>query len=330
MQLTSLTGKALFYQDEASLKHKILAMEETGGAEEATYAIRNLISSGKLVVSTTVRDRTTGRLTTSENRVEGPTMVFCTSTNPQIDPETRSRFFVIGIDESRQQTLDVLAWQRQRQTLEGLSDEQHVSAIRARHHRFQRLLRPLRVVNPLAPSLCYDDSRLQARRDQPKYLRLIQSVAFLRQFSKSLKSSDQSRVEYIEIDAADMAVADKLAASMLASSRDELSVPSRDLLGVLEALVNERLRSLETTDTRARDITFTRRDLREFSGWSNYRVHTHLKELVELEYVLVLSGHERSRHPYRLAQDIPQNANSSNPGQTAAAPVQERPSEHGT
>ena len=79
VRLTSLTGKALFYQDPTSLRHRLLALAETAGGEEAVYAIRSLISEGELVVSTTVRDRGSGRPTTVENRVEGPTAVFCTT-----------------------------------------------------------------------------------------------------------------------------------------------------------------------------------------------------------------------------------------------------------
>ena len=35
VKLTSLTGKALFYKGAHSLKHKILALEEEAGAEQA-------------------------------------------------------------------------------------------------------------------------------------------------------------------------------------------------------------------------------------------------------------------------------------------------------
>ncbi|MCP4666389.1 MAG: hypothetical protein GY849_08475, partial [Deltaproteobacteria bacterium] len=49
VKLTSLSGKALFYKEQNSLKHKVLALEEGAGAEDATYAIRSLISSGILV-----------------------------------------------------------------------------------------------------------------------------------------------------------------------------------------------------------------------------------------------------------------------------------------
>lgn len=184
MKLTSLSGKALFYKDEMSLKHKVLALEEGAGAEEASYAIRNLISSGHLVIETAIKDPTTGKLTTMVNRVEGPTSVLLTTTNPETDPETKSRFFVTSIDESREQTRAIMSFQRRRETLVGLQKNEQKEAAFRRHHNFQRLLKPLRVVNPFGEQLRYDDDRLQGRRDQPKYLRLIRAVAFLRQMQK--------------------------------------------------------------------------------------------------------------------------------------------------
>jgi len=88
VKLTSLSGKALFYKDRLSLKHKVLALEEGDGAEDATYAIRNLISAGELVIESAIKDLATGRLTTMQNRVEGPSSVFITTTDPDTDPGT--------------------------------------------------------------------------------------------------------------------------------------------------------------------------------------------------------------------------------------------------
>jgi len=51
-----------------------------------------------------------------------------------------------------------------------------------------RLLEPVAVVNPYAEQLTYGDDRLQSRRDQPKYLNLINAVAFLRQMRKPVRS----------------------------------------------------------------------------------------------------------------------------------------------
>ena len=114
VKLTSLSGKALFYKGRTSLKHKILALEKGIGAEDASYAIRNLISSGELIIEATVKDLGTDKLTTMENRVEGPTAVFITTTDPDVDPETISRFFVTSVDESRAQTKAILAFQRKK------------------------------------------------------------------------------------------------------------------------------------------------------------------------------------------------------------------------
>ena len=49
------------------------------------------------------------------------------------------------------------------------------------------------------------------------------------------------------------------------------------------------------------EFSFTRRDIREFSGWGHYRVHTHLNELLELQYVLSDVRGPAGPHRYRLA-----------------------------
>ena len=188
VKLTSLTGKALFYKGRDSLKHKILALEEEAGAEEAAYAIRNLISAGELVIETTVKDLGTGRLTTMENRVEGPTAVFITTTNPDVDPETRSRFFVTGVDESREQTRAILDFQRRRADPGGPAGAPPSGRpCCAGTATSSGCSSPCRWSTPTPNELGYGDDRLQSRRDQPKYLNLIKAVAFLRQMNKGIQ-----------------------------------------------------------------------------------------------------------------------------------------------
>lgn len=248
-----------------------------------------------------IKDPATGKITTMVNRVEGPTCVLLTTTNPETDPETKSRFFVTSIDESREQTRAILAFQRRRETLEGLRENRQQAAALNRHHHFQRLLKPVRVVNPFGEELDYGDDRLQGRRDQPKYLRLIRAVAFLRQMQKDIKThvADGQAVEYIEADRDDVRLANKLAHEILGGSLDELSRPSRDLLVELEKMVHERAADPE----RPSSVSFTRREIREFTGWSNYRVHTHLKELLDLEYLAVETDRLTNGHRYRLLWD---------------------------
>ena len=51
------------------------------------------------------------------------------------------------------------------------------------------------------------------------------------------------------------------------------------------------------------DAVFSRREIREYAGWSNSRVHRYLQELVDLEYVLVAGGRNGATYRYRLAYD---------------------------
>ena len=55
--------------------------------------------------------------------VEGGCSIFQTTTNPDITPETKSRFFILGVDESREQNRRILAMQRKFHTLESLKDQ---------------------------------------------------------------------------------------------------------------------------------------------------------------------------------------------------------------
>jgi hypothetical protein len=274
VRLTSLTGRALYYKSRDSLKHRILALEETAGAESASYAIRNLISAGGLVVETATRDRGTGQLSTTIHRVEGPTAVFVTTTDPDVDPETASRFFITGVDESREQTRAIL--DAQRKVAAGGEAPGRAEIVR-RHHNFQRLLRPLRVINPHAGRLTCSDDRLQRRRDHARLLHLINAVALLRQMRKEIRPPG-----VIEADMEDVRIAYRLAAEIMGHGLDELHRVGRELLAQIETMVD---RMAGAAGVARGDVSFTRRQIRVQAGWAHARIERYLRGLVDLEYL---------------------------------------------
>jgi DNA primase catalytic core len=296
IKLTSLSDQALFYKGEDSLRHKALALEEVAGAEGARYALRNLISAKKLTIETTVKNPATGRMETQVNTVYGPTAVFETTTQPDTDPETKSRYLLLSIDESPEQTRAIAEAQRHRHTLAAMVARKEREAVRRRHHTFQRLLRPLVVVNPYEPLLGYGDERLTTRRDQPKYLNLILAVAFLHQLQRPVKTHPVLG-DYIEATLDDIAIANDLAAELFGASLDDLSPPGRRLAEQLAGYV-EKQATERGTDWRK--IDFGRRELREALKWSDTRLRVHLGELHALEYLAPLSGANGSAYRYRL------------------------------
>jgi hypothetical protein len=299
IKLTSLSDRALFYKDADSLKNKVLAVEEVAGAEGAHYAIRNLISAKKLVIETTVKNPMTGQLTTQVNTVNGPTAVFQTTTRPDLDAETRSRFIVTSVDESLAQTKAILEAQRNSHTLDGLRRRKQREAIIQRQHAFQRLLRPLTVVNPFEPLLTYADDRLAVRRDQPKYLNLILAVTFLHQMQRDVKH-DELCGDYLETTLADIAIANELATELFGQTLTELSRPGQELLRLVFDYVTSQAARQKSE---ALAVTFSRRELREALKWSEYQLRTYLDELAQLEYVLPLAGKQGQPFRYRLLYD---------------------------
>ena len=294
IKLTSLSGQALFYKGEDSLKNKVLAVEEVAGAEGAYYAIRNLISAKKLTIETTVKNALTGQLTTQVNTVHGPTAVFQTTTNPQIDAETRSRFILVSVDESPEQTRAILEAQRQSHTLAGWQRRRQREAILRRHHALQRMLKPVRVVNPFEPLLSYPDDRLLVRRDHPKYLHLILAVTFLHQLQRTARH-DECVGDYIETTLDDVAIANDIAHRLFGHSLDDLSQPGRDLLELICDYIRRNPEKAKEG--------FSRRELREAFKWSDTRLRTHLDELVQMEYLAPLCGRFGQAFHYKLLYD---------------------------
>ena len=139
VQYSALTGQSLFYMGETNLKHKILAIAEEEGASNASYALKLLQSEGVITIASTGKDDATGQLVTKEYRVEGPVMLFLTTTAIDIDEELLNRCMVLTVNESRDQTRAIHEMQRQRQTLAGMFADMDRSDVLLRHRTAQQL-----------------------------------------------------------------------------------------------------------------------------------------------------------------------------------------------
>lgn len=302
VKYSAMTGQSLFYIGENDLAHKILAVVEEKGAERASYSLKLLQSEGELSIASTGKDPATGRLVTHEYRVQGPVMIFLTTTAIDIDEEMLNRCIVLTVDEEREQTRAIHRIQRERQTLEGLLAGQDRSRILKRHQDAQRLLRPLLVANPYARELTFLDDRTRTRRDHVKYLTLIRTIALLHQHQRPVKKIQHEgrEVEYIEATAADVALANRLAHEVLGRSLDDLAPQTRNMLMLLDRMVSEKSRQLKMERP---DYRFTRRDVREHTGMTDFQVRVHLDRLVSMEYALVHHGARGQSYVYELLYD---------------------------
>jgi len=302
VKYSAMTGQSLFYMGETDLKQKILAIVEEEGASRASYALKLLQSEGELSIASTGKDPTTGKLVTHEYRVEGPVMIFLTTTAIELDEELLNRCLVLTVDEDREQTKAIHRLQRERQTLEGLLARRDREAIVSLHRNAQRLLRPLLVANPYARELTFLDDRTRTRRDHVKYLSLIRTIALLHQYQRPVKTVSHrgQPLEYVEVELSDLSLANRLAHEVLGRSLDELPPQTRRVLMMLDEMVTE---ACAREGIARGDHRFTRRAVRERTGLGNTQLKVHLARLEELEY-LVAHAAERGRGAlYELVYD---------------------------
>jgi DNA primase catalytic core len=301
VKYSAMTGQSLYYLGETNLKHKILAIVEEAGAEKASYALKLLQSEGELTIASTGKDPQTGRMETQEYHVEGPVMIILTTTAIDLDEELQNRCLTLAVDESAEQTVRIHALQRERRTLAGLVAKAERQELLRVLKNAQRLLSPLEILNPYAPSLTFPSGRTRTRRDHEKYLTLIDAVALLHQHQRARGRHEVAGrvIEYVEATLDDIALANELAPEVLGRSLDELPPQTRALLGHIRALVRSR-----ASDTGARAAaTFSRRELREACGWSLTQVRVHLERLLELEYLELRHGRLGSPFSYELMMD---------------------------
>ncbi len=265
IQYSAMTGQALFYMGEKDLKHKILAIAEEEGASNASYALKLLQSEGQVSIASTGKNATTGNLETQEYQVEGPVMLFSTTTAIDLDEELLNRCITLSVDESREQTRAIHAAQRQRRTMAGQRARKDKKKLVQRHQNAQGL---------------------------------IDAIALLHQYQRQIVTDDYDgeHSEYVVVTISDIELANQLAHEVLGRTLDELPPQTRRLLTMILAMVQT---ASEERAIAQKDYRFSRRQVREYSGWSDGQLKIHCRRLEELEYLIVhKGGRGRNGDPY--------------------------------
>ncbi len=165
-------------------------------------------------------------------------------------------------------------------------------------------MKPIAVVNPFAERLTFPDSLTRTRRDHMKFLSLIRAVTLLFQYQRPVKTdtTDGKPLEYIESTQDDVELAENLIKQVLGRSLDELPPQTRRLLLLVDDMVREQCEQLNMERT---DYRFSRRDVRQYTGWSDPQVKRHLHKLEELEYLIIHRGERGQSFVYELYFERP-------------------------
>ena len=300
--LSAITPQALYYLGGRGLAHKVLVIAEERGSSRASYALKLLLSEGRLAIAATGKDAASGRLATMNYVTTGTPALLMTTTAASIDPELENRLMVLGVNEDASQTAAVIAAQRASATLSGFVNRSAREQLRRRHANVQRLLAPMAVV---INEFDYDfpSSSTRHRRDHAKVLSIIASVTLLHQFQREHHrvTLGTQTVTYLEASERDVTFALELAARILTRSADHLAPQTQRLLAALGDLAR---REAERRDCALHEINFTRREMREALGWSDTQVRVSTDRLVALEYLVVSGGGRGRCRTYSLVAEL--------------------------
>ena len=211
-------------------------------------------------------------------------MLFSTTTAIDPDEELLNRCLVLSVDEGSAQTKAVHEQQRKRRTLEGFRAGEDRQQLIALHQNAQRLLRPLKIFNPYAEQLTFVSDKTRTRRDNEKYLALIDSITLLHQYQREIKREEYkgAMIEYVEVTLADIELANQLAHEVLGRTLDELPPQTRKLLKLISDMV---ARECVQERVKRNEYRFTRKQVRDETGWGNTQLKIHLARLEDMEFL---------------------------------------------
>jgi DNA primase len=330
--VTRFTASSLYWMPRDALKRKFVSIEERSGSQEADYSIRALQSKRKVTMMAPIKDQATGKLETKFFEVEGPASFLESTTESQIHHENATRCFEVRLDESREQTMRIQDAQRFAKTLEGHRARSKGQEIAALHQDLQRLLRPVRVVIPYASAIEFPAESIRTRRDNPRFLNLIDALAFLHQYQRPLtlfESGQKSErpleeipdeeLDTVRVEATldDYAMAYELASDLLYETLAELKRPLRVFFSAIRELARGKGQDAESAQSarpvKVSEVSLLQRQIRDFTRLEPHTVRRYLAELVELEYLAVNRAMNGGASAYRVV-NLPEKEGGRIPG----------------
>jgi hypothetical protein len=152
-----------------------------------------------------------GRLLTHQYRVEGPVMIFLTTTAIDIDEELLNRCLVLTVNEDREQTQAIHRCSARRRRSKAAAAAGPRCELLRLHRNAQRLLKPVFVVNPLRAGA---DVPRRPDPDAARPYEVPDAHPLHRPAASASAAPEDGRasgkpVEYIEVTLDDIAVANR-------------------------------------------------------------------------------------------------------------------------
>jgi hypothetical protein len=302
----TISPQAFHYVAEDGFLSKVFIMGEAIHDEDIEAMVRQMQSEGELSRLVTLKDPKSGEYKARLLKKPVKMSFMVTSTALQLHPENSSRCMILTVDESPEQTEEVQKWMGKKRSVQARGED--VQEIIARHHAAQRLLEPIGISNPLAPLIKFPKERPTMRRAFEQFLTLMDAVCFLRQKQKQVRlwrnplTGNDER--YIECDIEDYRVAYRLfKEAVFKANAADIPAGTRRLYDLIREMLKTMSKEQGIPIT---EVSFIKKDLREYTRLGAEFIKKHLRFLVDYEYLQLAGGKlHGTRFSYKLRQDGP-------------------------
>ena len=277
-EYTQLTAASLYHHSKNELAGKVLLIEDLFSVKGAMVPIRSLQSNKRISKTMTIKDRT-GDLRAMDFVVEGPLCVIGCTTYDKVFAENANRCLLLTLDNSEEQDRRIMEYQKKLKA--GLIDGGKALLTQYKMMNMQRVLKPVRIINPYAPLIELPKETLHPRRTLQLVLNFIDTVTFYHQYQREEKVIEATGETYLETHPDDIKWTFDLLKPVLFVKSDELSSALRSFY---QWLVNW---SDENQDFNAATI-------RQFSKINPRTLSRYLKELTEYNYLKITGGNRHT------------------------------------
>lgn len=294
VEITVLSANAFYYFNRTELQHKLILIEDLDGAESVLYPLREL-QSKKRITKTVVHKDQKGTTKTIHLTVEGPVCVAGCTTQESIYEDNSNRSFLLYIDESSEQDKRIMNYQRLISAGK-LNEEAQIKSIELLKD-VQRVLKPIKVINPYAEFLELPQSVFKPRRTNSHYLQFIEAITFYKQWQRHRQYDKQTGEEYIETSIEDIEEANELITEVLLRKSDTITGACRDYLEKLKRYLYIENQTTYTSSEVRRNLRIKETTLRRYH-----------KQLLEEGYVRKVKAEKGKMYYYEVV-DIQEYTN---------------------
>ena len=286
IEITVLSANAFYYFNRTELQHKLILIEDLDGAESVLYPLRELQSKKRITKTVVHKDRK-GNTKTIHLTVEGPVSVAGCTTQESIYEDNSNRSFLLYIDESEEQDIKIMQYQRLISAGKINKEQENISQELLKN--VQRVLKPIKIINPFAEYLDLPKSVFKPRRTNAHYLQFIEAITFYKQQQREKQYDTETGEEYIETTIEDIQEANELITEVLLRKSDTITGATRNHL---ESLKNYLKQNNQTT--------FTNAEIRRQLRVKQTTLQRYNKQLLEEGYIKKIKGKKGQTYHFEI------------------------------